>query len=62
MHTITINNASGSQLTTISVPVVYDEASASNMTDAINSYKDMIDQKLEDYVTEHNLCIEESFN
>lgn len=56
-HNITINNASGSQLTTISVPVVYDAASASNMTDAINSYKDMIDQKLEDYVTEHNYVL-----
>ncbi|MDE7039809.1 MAG: BspA family leucine-rich repeat surface protein, partial [Limosilactobacillus sp.] len=56
-HTITINNASSSQLTTISVPVVYDAASASNMTDAINSYKDMIDQKLEDYVTEHNYVL-----
>ncbi len=56
-HTITINNASGSQLTTISVPVVYDASSASNMTDAINSYKDMVDQKLEDYVTEHNYVL-----
>jgi LPXTG-motif cell wall-anchored protein len=56
-HTITINNASGSQLTTISAPVVYDAASASNMTDAINSYKDMVDQKLEDYVTEHNYVL-----
>ncbi|KRM34448.1 hypothetical protein FC44_GL001159 [Lactobacillus intestinalis DSM 6629] len=56
-HNITINNASGSQLTTISVPVVYDAAGASNMTDAINSYKDMIDQKLEDYVTEHNYVL-----
>ncbi|MCC4435405.1 BspA family leucine-rich repeat surface protein [Limosilactobacillus reuteri] len=56
-HTITINNASGSQLTTISVPVVYDASSASNMTDAINSYKDMVDQKLEDYITEHNYVL-----
>ena len=56
-HTITINNASGSQLTTISVPVVYDASSASNMTDAITSYKEMIDQKLEDYVTEHNYVL-----
>ncbi|CCI81387.1 MBG domain-containing protein [Lactobacillus hominis] len=56
-HNITINNASGSQLTTISVPVVYDAAGASNMTDAINSYKDMVDQKLEDYVTEHNYVL-----
>ena len=56
-HTITINNASGSQLTTISVPVVYDAAGASNMTDAIDSYKDMVDQKLEDYVTEHNYVL-----
>ena len=56
-HNITINNASGSQLTTISAPVVYDAASASNMTDAINSYKDMVDQKLEDYVTEHNYVL-----
>ncbi|MCH5385653.1 BspA family leucine-rich repeat surface protein [Limosilactobacillus reuteri] len=62
MHTITINNASGSQLTTISVPVVYDAASASNMTDAINSYKDMIDQKLEDYVTEHNYVLKRVSN
>ncbi|MCC4371666.1 BspA family leucine-rich repeat surface protein [Limosilactobacillus reuteri] len=57
MHTITINNASGSQLTTISFPVVYDAAGASNMTDAINSYKDMVDQKLEDYIGEHNYVI-----
>ena len=56
-HNITINNASGSHLTTISVPVVYDAAGASNMTDAINSYKDMVDQKLEDYVTEHNYVL-----
>uniref|UniRef100_UPI0026EB0841 BspA family leucine-rich repeat surface protein n=2 Tax=Lactobacillus hominis TaxID=1203033 RepID=UPI0026EB0841 len=56
-HNITINNASGSHLTTISAPVVYDAASASNMTDAINSYKDMVDQKLEDYVTEHNYVL-----
>lgn len=56
-HNITINNASGSQLTTIFAPVVYDAASASNMTDAINSYKDMVDQKLEDYVTEHNYVL-----
>ena len=27
------------------------------MTDAINSYKDMVDQKLEDYVTEHNYVL-----
>ena len=56
-HNITINNAGGSQLTTISVPVVYDAAGASNMTDAINSYKDMVNQKLEDYVTEHNYVL-----
>ncbi|MDK8117021.1 MBG domain-containing protein [Limosilactobacillus reuteri] len=56
-HTITINNTSGSQLTTISFPVVYDADGASNMTDAINSYKDMVDQKLEDYVTEHNYVL-----
>lgn len=56
-HTITINNASGSQLTTISVPVIYNAADASTMTDAINSYKDMVDQKLEDYVTEHNYVL-----
>lgn len=56
-HNITINNADGSQLTTISAPVVYDAAGASNMTDAINSYKDMVDQKLEDYVTEHNYVL-----
>lgn len=56
-HTITINNASGSQLTTISFPIVYDAVGTSNMTDAINSYKDMIDQKLEDYVTEHNYVL-----
>ncbi|MCC4467123.1 MBG domain-containing protein [Limosilactobacillus reuteri] len=56
-HTITINNASGSQLTTISVPVVYDAGSASNMTDAVTSYKDMVDQKLEDYITEHNYVL-----
>ena len=29
----------------------------SNMTDAINSYKEMVDQKLEDYVTEHNYVL-----
>ncbi|MCC4411547.1 BspA family leucine-rich repeat surface protein [Limosilactobacillus reuteri] len=56
-HTITINNASGSPLTTISVPVVYDASSASNMTDAITSYKEMVDQKLEDYITEHNYVL-----
>ena len=56
-HTITINNASGSQLTTISVPVVYDASSTSNMTDAITSYKEMVDQKLEDYITEHNYVL-----
>ncbi|MCC4325106.1 BspA family leucine-rich repeat surface protein [Limosilactobacillus reuteri] len=56
-HNITINNAKGGQSTTISVPVVYDAAGASNMTDAINSYKNMIDQKLEDYVTEHNYVL-----
>lgn len=56
-HTITINNASGSQLTTISVPVVYDAGSASNMTDAVTSYKDMVDQKLEDYIIEHNYVL-----
>lgn len=56
-HNITINNADGSQNTTISFPVVYDAAGASNMTDAINSYKDMVDQKLEDYVTEHNYVL-----
>ena len=27
------------------------------MTDAINSYKEMVDQKLEDYVTEHNYVL-----
>lgn len=52
-HNITIKNADG----TISAPVVYDAAGASNMTDAINSYKDMVDQKLEDYVTEHNYVL-----
>ncbi|MCW3764620.1 MBG domain-containing protein [Weissella confusa] len=56
-HTITIKNADGSQNTTISFPVVYDATGASNMTDAINSYKDMVDQKLEDYVTEHNYVL-----
>lgn len=56
-HNITINNADSGQSTTISFPVVYDAAGASNMTDAINSYKDMIDQKLEDYVTEHNYVL-----
>lgn len=56
-HNITINNADSGQSTTISLPVVYDAASASNMTDAINSYKDMVDQKLEDYVTEHNYVL-----
>ncbi|MCC4397148.1 BspA family leucine-rich repeat surface protein [Limosilactobacillus reuteri] len=56
-HNITINNADSSQNTTISFPVVYDATSASNMTDAINSYKDMVDQKLEDYVTEHNYVL-----
>lgn len=44
-HDITSKNADSGQSTTISLPVVYDAASASNMTDAINSYKDMIDQK-----------------
>lgn len=57
IHTITIRDSNGSQLTTISFPVVYDAAGASNMTDAINSYKDMVDQKLEDYVTEHNYVL-----
>lgn len=56
-HNITIKNADGSQLTTISAPVVYDAAGASNMTDAINSYKDMVDQKLEHYVTKHNYVL-----
>lgn len=56
-HNITINNADSGQSTTISFPVVYDATSASNMTDAINSYKDMVDQKLEDYVTEHNYVL-----
>ena len=56
-HNITINNADSGQSTTISFPVVYDAAGASNMTDAINSYKDMVDQKLEDYVTEHNYVL-----
>ncbi|MCT3341498.1 BspA family leucine-rich repeat surface protein, partial [Lactobacillus johnsonii] len=56
-HNITINNADGGQSTTISLPVVYDAAGASNMTDAINSYKDMVDQKLENYVTEHNYVL-----
>ncbi|MRG62572.1 BspA family leucine-rich repeat surface protein [Lactobacillus reuteri] len=56
-HNITINNADSGQSTTISFPVVYDAAAASNMTDAINSYKDMVDQKLEDYVTEHNYVL-----
>lgn len=56
-HNITINNADSGQSTTISLLVVYDAASASNMTDAINSYKDMVDQKLEDYVTEHNYVL-----
>ena len=56
-HNITINNADGGQSTTISFPVVYDAAGASNMTDAINSYKEMVDQKLEDYVTEHNYVL-----
>lgn len=56
-HNITINNADSGQSTTISFPVIYDAAAASNMTDAINSYKDMIDQKLEDYVTEHNYVL-----
>ena len=56
-HNITINNADGGQSTTISFPVIYDAAGASNMTDAINSYKDMVDQKLEDYVTEHNYVL-----
>ncbi|MGI1819875.1 MBG domain-containing protein, partial [Lactobacillus johnsonii] len=56
-HNITINNADSGQSTTISLPVVYDAAGASNMTDAINSYKDMVDQKLEDYVTEHNYVL-----
>ncbi|MCH5379727.1 MBG domain-containing protein [Limosilactobacillus reuteri] len=56
-HAITIKNANGSPNTTIFVPVVYDAAGASNMTDAINSYKDMVDQKLEDYVTEHNYVL-----
>ena len=44
-HDITSKSADSGQSTTISLPVVYDAASASNMTDAINSYKDMIDQK-----------------
>lgn len=56
-HNITINNADSGQSTTISLPVVYDAAGASNMTDAINSYKDMVNQKLEDYVTEHNYVL-----
>lgn len=56
-HDITSKNADSGQSTTISLPVVYDAASASNMTDAINSYKDMVDQKLEDYVTEHNYVL-----
>ncbi|WP_431814393.1 MBG domain-containing protein [Limosilactobacillus portuensis] len=56
-HNITINNVDGGQSTTLSFPVVYDAASASNMTDAINSYKDIVDQKLEDYVTEHNYVL-----
>ncbi|MGI1802251.1 MBG domain-containing protein [Limosilactobacillus reuteri] len=56
-HNITINNANSGQNTTISFPVVYDAAGASNMTDAINSYKEMVDQKLEDYVTEHNYVL-----
>lgn len=44
-HDITSKNTDSGQSTTISLPVIYDAASASNMTDAINSYKDMIDQK-----------------
>ena len=56
-HNITINNADSGQSTTISFPVVYDAAGASNITDAINSYKDMVDQKLEDYVAEHNYVL-----
>lgn len=56
-HDITSKNADSGQSTTISLPVVYDAASASNMTDAINNYKDMVDQKLEDYVTEHNYVL-----
>lgn len=56
-HTITINNASGSQLTTISVPVIYNAATANNMTDAINGYKEMVDQKLEDYINQHNYVL-----
>ena len=56
-HDITSKNADSGQSTTISLPVVYDAASASNMTDAINSYKDMVDQRLEDYVTEHNYVL-----
>ncbi|WP_270253422.1 MBG domain-containing protein, partial [Lactobacillus johnsonii] len=56
-HDITINDADSGQSTIISLPVVYDAASASNITDAINSYKDMVDQKLEDYVTEHNYVL-----
>ena len=57
-HTITINNSNGSQLTTISVPVVYDASSASNATEAINSYKEMVDNKIQDYATANNyqLC------
>ena len=56
-HDITSKNADSGQSTIISLPVVYDAASASNMTDAINNYKDMVDQKLEDYVTEHNYVL-----
>ncbi|MEY8442414.1 MBG domain-containing protein [Lactobacillaceae bacterium 24-114] len=56
-HTITIRNADGSQNTTITVPVVYDASSASNMTDAINSYKEMVDQKLQAYLAEHSYAL-----
>lgn len=56
-HTITINNSNGSQLTTISVPVVYDASSASNATEAINSYKEMVDNKIQDYATANNYAL-----
>lgn len=50
-HTITMSNSDS--LPNITVPVVYDAGSASNMTDAITSYKNMVDAAVKKYADDH---------
>ncbi|MCI1974433.1 MAG: MBG domain-containing protein [Limosilactobacillus sp.] len=62
-HKIKINNANnaygtpGTQIGTISVPVVYNAGTASDATAAMKSYQDMVEHKVQQYVDDNNCAL-----